>query len=252
MPRSPRTSYKNTFHHIMVQGINKEYIFSTNVLKKQYIKLLNEKNEENNIKIVTYCIMGNHAHLLLYSKKISGISEYMQKVNMCFARHYNSANNRVGYVFRDRYKLQPILDNRQLKNCIAYIHNNPVKANIVVDPSQYKYSGYNNFLNLELMDKEILEIIFGSTNNYIEIYKNMHKINQEYKWIDIVENYDVQEIINEYLKQNNYTIEDVKKEKYLINELIKITLDKAVTINKISKALGMSRTKIVAILKKYE
>ena len=67
----------------------------------------------------------------------------MQKVNSIYARYYNyMENNRVGYVFRDRFISEPITTEKYLIKCIKYIHMNPVKAKIVQEMNEYKFSSY--------------------------------------------------------------------------------------------------------------
>ena len=104
MPRIPRKCYDTSFFHVIVQRLKKEYIFNEERYIKQYLKLLNKHKEENNIEVLAYCIMNNHAHMLLYINKIAEMSKFMQKVNTQYAKYYNYMNKgRVGYVFRDRY-----------------------------------------------------------------------------------------------------------------------------------------------------
>lgn len=54
----------------MVQGINKENIFYQEIYIKKYLKFLKENQEKNNIKTIAYCIMKNHAHLLIKATNI--------------------------------------------------------------------------------------------------------------------------------------------------------------------------------------
>lgn len=90
--------------------------------------------------------MSNHVHLCLYYDNIKNLSKFMHIINSDFARYYNFVRSRVGYVFRNRYYTQEIRNQTQLFNTIAYIHKNPVSANIVNDASQYKFSSYNEYL----------------------------------------------------------------------------------------------------------
>ena len=88
----------------MVQGINKEYIFKTNEEKNKYLELLKKYYLEFEIDIIAYCIMDNHAHMLLYSEKIQNISNFMRQINSIYAMHYNKKKDRVGYVYRNRFE----------------------------------------------------------------------------------------------------------------------------------------------------
>ncbi|MCL2145556.1 MAG: transposase, partial [Endomicrobia bacterium] len=70
----------------------------------------------------------------------------MKLVNVEYARYYNTINQRVGYVFRDRFKSEVIQDKKYLLNCLVYIHNNPIEAKIVNRAQDYNYSSYTNYL----------------------------------------------------------------------------------------------------------
>ena len=142
MARTPRKNMKDSsFFHIMVQGINKEYIFNTELNKNKYYDLLYKNNE--GIDIISYCIMDNHAHILIHANNIQHIENWMKKVNISYARYYNYKNDRIGYVFRDRYKVQIIKNYKHLYLCALYIHNNPVKAGICKTMEEYEFSSFS-------------------------------------------------------------------------------------------------------------
>ena len=147
MPRIARKDLESTYFHVISQGIEKKYIFEKEIYKKRYLQLLYKESENFEIKIIAYCIMDNHVHLLINVEKIETMSKFMHKVNFMYAQYYNfMENNRKGYVFRNRFVSEPICDEFHLLNCIIYIHNNPVKAKMVKYAYQYKYSSYNIFL----------------------------------------------------------------------------------------------------------
>ena len=149
MSRIARKYKKASFFHVITQGINKEYIFKEERYIYQYLKIFRKYSKELNIEIKAYCIMGNHTHFLLKVDKIEDLSKLMQKVNSVYARYYNyMENNRVGYVFRDRFVSEPIDSKRYLIQCIKYIHMNPVKAKIVKEKEDYKFSSYKFYCNI--------------------------------------------------------------------------------------------------------
>ena len=65
MPRKSRKLLDGKICHIIVQGINKEYIFNQEVDKKKYFNLLKKYYRDYEIDIICYCIMDNHAHLII-------------------------------------------------------------------------------------------------------------------------------------------------------------------------------------------
>lgn len=151
--RVARKYENSSFFHIIVQGINKEYIFQEEKFKITYLKQINRFSNELEINIIAYCIMDNHAHFLIMCDKIENLSKLMQKVNSVYAKYYNYIMKRVGYVFRDRFLSEAIDNKRYFIHCIKYIHLNPVKANIVDKCEKYKYSSYNYFLKIDNFKK---------------------------------------------------------------------------------------------------
>ena len=135
MPRISRKNIIGKCFHLMSQGINKEKIFLDNMWKEKYKELLKKYSLEYKINIISYCIMNNHVHLLVYVDDVNNLSKFMHRINTIYASYYNRENNRVGYVFRNRYQVQTIKDEMHLKTCIVYIHNNPPIFNILFQDS---------------------------------------------------------------------------------------------------------------------
>lgn len=116
------------------------------VYKEKYLYLIKNNFKKFNVKILAYVIMSNHVHLCLYYENIEDLSKFMHTINSDFARYYNFVKTRVGYVFKNRYYTQEIRSQTQLFNTIAYIHKNPVKAGIVSEANQYRFSSYNEYV----------------------------------------------------------------------------------------------------------
>lgn len=170
MPRISRSSLNSNFFHVTVQGINKEHIFFSNFYKEFYINKMLSNLNRFDITLISYCIMNNHAHLLLYSKEISNLSKYMKSLNTSYSIFYNRSENRVGYVFRNRFSSQPITNYFYLFNCIRYIHDNPIKAGIVDHACDYKFSSYNDYLNFSgIMNDTILNLSALDKSDYKDI-----------------------------------------------------------------------------------
>lgn len=220
MPRFPRSYIKTSFFHVITQGINKSYIFEKSEDIKYYIKSLYTLTEEQKIEIIAYCIMNNHAHILIKAEKINELSKYMQRLNTKYARYYNKKYNRVGYVFRDRYKSEGIYNEKHLYNCIKYIYDNPVKAGICSKAEDYPYSNYKK--------------INGNIDN-------------EYSFIDIEEDNEktCKEIIEGFLQYNNINFSDLNNEKYELKKLVNMLKDEYhFSFRKMSNELNINREKL--------
>ena len=115
MPRFPRNYTETSFFHIITQGINKSFIFNNEEDIKYYIKTMYNLTEEQKIKIIGYCIMANHAHMLIQADNLKELSKYMQRLNTRYGIYYNKRYNRVGYVFRDRYLSEGIYNEKYFR-----------------------------------------------------------------------------------------------------------------------------------------
>jgi len=78
-----------------------------------------------------------------FQKRMNNFSEFMKTLKQCFTQWYNKRNDRLGTVWSDRFKsilVEPGSD--ALSHMAAYIDLNPVRANMVDDPMDYRWSGY--------------------------------------------------------------------------------------------------------------
>ena len=166
MPRISRRSLDSNYFHVIVQGIEKRYIFEKYKYKEKYKELLIKNLEKYNLKLLAYCIMDNHAHMLIFSEKITEMSMYMKSINISYAQYYNKLNERVGYVFRNRYKSEAIKSQAQLYRTLSYIHLNPVAAKICCFPELYSFSSYNEFYTQNgIIKMEELKLVNFDPNN---------------------------------------------------------------------------------------
>ncbi|MBQ9297660.1 MAG: transposase [Clostridia bacterium] len=171
MPRLARKYLETSFLHLIVQGVNKEYIFYKKEYIEKYLEIFKENSDKYNYTIIAYCVMNNHAHFLIYAEDMNKLAKGMQKTNLLFAQMYNRKEHRVGVVFRNRYQIEPIYNLKYLINCIKYIHNNPVKAKMVLKCEDYEYSTYKDYANnVGVSRSEIMKKIFGKKCNYLELF----------------------------------------------------------------------------------
>ena len=251
MPRKSRNIIETNFMHIIVQGINKSYIFKEDYFKKLYLELIKKDLIDYNINILAYCIMGNHAHILMYSNKTEELSKLMHRINTSYAKRFNRKNNRVGFAFRDRFYMQPIKSKSQLFNCLVYIHKNPIKANLVLNYEDYDFSSYNEFLGEKyLINDKSIELLFGTTNNYMETFENLHtkKITEEI--LEVYDYKDKNSVINNFFKEYDGDIEDLKNDRDGFRRLLKqLRNESGLTLRDLQETFGVGKDKINKIIK---
>ena len=245
MSRISRKDLNGKLFHVMVQGINKEPIFYSNNCKDTYKSIIKSKLQDSHVTVLSYCIMDNHTHFLFYTDSIDFLSKFMQKINTTYSNYYNNVHKRVGYVFRDRYKSQIILDQKHLYSCINYIHNNPVKAGIVSSMEKYNYSSYNEFLGKKsLIDIHSIKIIFNNNTNYLNLFNQIKNISTQDSFIDVKDK-NINDFIKETEKEYNTNILELKNNKELLRNFIKKSRIKTdVTLRELADILNISKSTI--------
>jgi len=141
MPRKARQKSSTGVYHIIKRGINRQDIFQDDEDKDIYLERLSEYKEQCKFKLYAYCLMSNHVHLLIKEEDI-GLSEIMKKIGASYVYWYNSKYRRIGHLFQDRYKSEPIEDNDYLLTVVRYIHQNPVKIGHSID----HWTSYSDYL----------------------------------------------------------------------------------------------------------
>lgn len=139
MPRHPRKLSETGIYHVIVRGVNRQEIFHDDYDYYRYLYTLKRITDESNSEVMVYCLMSNHVHLLIREGE-GGISHVMKRLGASYAYWYNLKYDHCGHVFQDRFKSEPVEEDRYLVTVVRYIHRNPVKAGIANRPDDYKWS----------------------------------------------------------------------------------------------------------------
>ena len=136
------------------------------------------------VNIHCFCLMPNHYHLLLSSKVENGISLFMKKLNIGYAKYFNFKYKRTGTLFEGRFKSVTVANDAHLLYLPYYIHLNPLdliaptwrerKINnsrkAVEFLENYRWSSYLDYIGKKnfpsVIDTSFLSEIIGSVDSY--------------------------------------------------------------------------------------
>ncbi len=252
MVRRPRIHYSGALYHVMVRGNNGEKVFSEEIQKSKYLDIVALYKERLDFIIYAYCIMDNHAHLLIEVNE-ARLSQIMQRIQQVYTQWFNRKYSRTGHVFQQRYKALLCDKERYLLQLIKYIHNNPVKAKLECG-IEYKWSSHIYYIgkkNSDIVDISYVLSIFSENkskaiNQYLQF---MNLDSEEIMYMDI----------NECLKSKLSVKQDEREaiKKTNIDKIIKdICINENVTVNDITKRTRIQkisdiRKAIVLLSEKY-
>ncbi len=156
MPRQARQKSESGIYHIMLRGINKQQIFLDDEDYGKFLWVLHAVKETSEFRLFAYCLMGNHIHLLIKCEK-EPLEQIFRRIGSTFVYWYNVKYQRVGHLFQDRFKSEPINDESYLFTVIRYIHQNPIKASICNNIGDYRYSSFREYCgNAWLIDSDYI------------------------------------------------------------------------------------------------
>ena len=245
MARKPRLHYEGALYHVMVRGNNRSYIFRNEDNKKTYKKIIAKYKKRYRFKLYAYCIMDNHAHLLIEVADIP-LSKIMQGIQQVFTQYYNRRNNTTGHVFEQRYKCLLCDKDAYLLSLIRYIHQNPIRSKLT-ESLKYLWSSHREYIGIpELADVNFPLSLFDT-----------HKkkaIKKYLAFMDGMETKEVKSMIKEETIEVAKNIGRLKIEKEalikIIEEVTKIDIEK-IKGNSKSKRISDIRKLYINMLKKY-
>jgi len=172
MGRKNRYSRKGCILHVMNHGVWNVDIFGEPKDKQMFLYLMAEMERQFDCKILGWCLMSNHYHILLLVGK-DAVSKFMGRLQEEFAKYYNRRHGRKGHVFFDRFKSVVAKDEHYFLCVSRYIHLNPVRAGIVRNPLDYRYSSYKNYVHHEAV---VCEDISAWGRSFVEPLVDTSKV----------------------------------------------------------------------------
>lgn len=180
MGRTAREKSASGLYHVMLRGIGKQILFEESEDYDRFLDTLARFKEEQSIRIHAYCLMENHVHLLL-EENGGSMEQFMKKIEGSYAFYYNHKYERIGSLFQDRYKSEPVNDDAYYIMVFRYILQNPDKAGIC-GIADYQWSSYSELLTgTGITYPEFCIGLFGDKATFLEyILKPNEDVCMEY------------------------------------------------------------------------
>lgn len=243
MPVKRRQKSDTGFYHVIVKGINKEKIYNQQREKVYFKKIIIKYLKKYEVEIYAYCIMSNHAHLMIKAE-LPVLSMFMAAVLAEYANYYNFKHHRNGHVFQNRFVSECVETELYYWNCIRYIHMNPVKARMVKEPVRYKYGSMAEYM----LETSII-IHPNALKKYECDFADYEKFEEFHKVRDTQVFADIREEVTEKRKEAALLIAEQVYKEYNLSVLLqvfeekeiqKVYLSRLVKILKISKKMAQN------------
>ena len=139
MPRRKRCLLPGVPCRVTQRGVERRVTFSVDDDRRTYLQLLRENLEKTAVRLLAWCLMGNHLHLVAVPERDDALSVLMRRVHGRYAQYYNARWGRTGHLWQNRF-FACMLGPQHLWRALAYVDRNPVRAGLVQLAGHYRWS----------------------------------------------------------------------------------------------------------------
>lgn len=151
MPRRPRLHVAGGIYHVTLRGNHRQAIFGSDADRDLLETLLVESLSRYGCGLLAYCWMSNHIHAALRVGD-APLGRLVQHFASRYARRVQRRVPTTGHLFERRHHAALVDSDAYLMAVVRYIHLNPVRAGLVEDPLEYRWSSHRSYVGLTRQD----------------------------------------------------------------------------------------------------
>lgn len=265
MPRYARVLSNTSIYHVMLRGNERKQIFIDDEDKQRMIDTIIDKCQKEKAELIAYCLMDNHIHIIF--GVLNNLDVLIKRIAVSYVYYFNKKYRRIGHLFHDRFKSENIENEEYLLEAVKYVHNNPVKAGIVNNPLNYKWSSFAEYFRDDSVNRDgagrILEIFSSDKRKARKLFMDFCSRDGESGFIEYdgrtsdekrqnleqeASGYYVQMLSAKGLQKGDLIL----KERHMIREEIvnELNVSMGLSIRQISKITGIGRGIVQRIIAK--
>jgi putative transposase len=144
-------------YHVLNRGNGRMRIFHKDEDYAAFERVLAEGLQRYPVELFTYCLMPNHWHLVVRPKTDKALGLWMGWVGVTHVRryheHYHSRGG--GHIYQGRFKSFPVAEDDYFLTLCRYVEANPLRAGLVEEAQQWRWSGLWRRLQRRVPDDEL-------------------------------------------------------------------------------------------------
>jgi putative transposase len=115
-------------------------VFHTDGDFAAFERLIGEASERLPMRLLAYCLMPSHFHLVLWPRRDGDLSRWMQWLLTAHVRRYHRLRGTSGHVWQGRFKAFPIQRDEHLLTVLRYVERNPLRAGLIKRAEDWPWS----------------------------------------------------------------------------------------------------------------
>ena len=174
MARPLRIQFPGAIYHVTNRGNGRQLIFVDSRDRQEFIGTLAICLKEFGAILHSYCLMGNHYHVILETPR-GNLSRIIQRLNSVYSQNFNRRHQKVGHVFQGRFAARLVQKETHLHQASRYVVMNPVHAGLVKFPQDWRWSSYRAIAGYSMVPKWLDKVqtlnLFGAGGNREKILR---------------------------------------------------------------------------------
>jgi putative transposase len=144
--------------HVLNRGVGRMRLFRSDADYEAFERMLARTRETCPMRIVSYCLMPNHWHLVLWPAADGDLGTFMQKLTITHARNWQEHRHRVGFghLYQGRYKSFPVQSDEHFYQVVRYVERNALRAGLVRRADKWRWSSLWRRLHSSTEERHIL------------------------------------------------------------------------------------------------
>jgi putative transposase len=131
MARTARASVGGVCYHVLNRGNGRQAVFHKEEDFAAFLRLIEQAKERLPMRVLAWCLLSNHFHLVLWPLEDGDLSRWMQWLLTAHVRRYHRHYHGSGHVWQGRFKAFPIEEDEHLWTALRYVERNALRANLV-------------------------------------------------------------------------------------------------------------------------
>ena len=142
MPRRPRLAAGELAYHVLNRRVGRLPLFEKPADYMAFEKILAEAADRTRVRIVAYCLMPNHWHLLLWPRRDGELSEVLRWITVTHTQRWHAHHHTAGTgpVYQGRFKSFPVQTDEHFLTVARYVERNALRAKLVSRAEGWQWS----------------------------------------------------------------------------------------------------------------
>jgi putative transposase len=144
MPRSGRIAAGGIIYHVLNRGNGRGKLFYKPEDYQAFLGIVRQVKAIVPVKVLGYCLMPNHWHLVLRPEHDGDLSRFMLRLTTTHVRRRfaHLQHTGGGHLYQGRFKNFPVEDDEHLLTLLRYVEANPLRAKLARRAGDWKWSSF--------------------------------------------------------------------------------------------------------------